>query len=385
MEEKYEFDQLLVAYFLKELNAEQEAFVIQAINKDQELKKRFEEYEQLWRLLGIKKNIDGINIELERRRLQEKLNPGKLAALNVGADADNPLQEHKKPARIYRILKATAIAASVILVIGLGWNFLRPKVDDKPGVAIENKQQQAAAQFYAQTESNTTGKTRKLLLEDGTEVLLWNGSEISFSKPFAPNKRDVVLKGKADFKVAKDKTKPFTVYSGDITTRALGTEFLITNYEKEKTITVRLLEGSVVVKSADSIKNKLNESFYLAAGEELLYNKENATALVRNFRDGLNQMTGKSELVKDNPSLPKNKEGSWYMFNNQSLPEIFDELENMFGVDIVYRKKELERLYFIGKFEKTDSLDYILRNIAMLNNLSLSKQKSQYTIRKKTK
>jgi hypothetical protein len=40
----------------------------------------------------------------------------------------------------------------------------------------------------------------------------------------------------------------------------------------------------------------------------------------------------------DNPSMP-HKEGSWYMFNNQPLIEVFDELEQMFNVHIVYAKK----------------------------------------------
>ena len=70
------------------------------------------------------------------------------------------------------------------------------------------------------------------------------------------------------------------------------------------------------------------------------------------------------------------------MFNNQSLPQIFDQLEKMFNVEIGYDRKDIEKLYFIGKFDKTDSVEYILGCITTINDLTLSKQGNKFLIHK---
>jgi ferric-dicitrate binding protein FerR (iron transport regulator) len=70
------------------------------------------------------------------------------------------------------------------------------------------------------------------------------------------------------------------------------------------------------------------------------------------------------------------------MFNNQSLASVFRQLEEMYNVDIVYAKKDVAKMYFIGKFNKDDSVETILQNIATLNNLKLTKESNTYIIRK---
>jgi hypothetical protein len=90
-----------------------------------------------------------------------------------------------------------------------------------------------------------------------------------------------------------------------------------------------------------------------------------------------------SKTTPDDPSLPKNK-GSWYMFNNQPLSEVFDQLGSMYNVEITYNKKEIANIYFIGSFEKTDSIGKILSKIAITNNLKITKAKegNKYSLHK---
>ena len=47
------------------------------------------------------------------------------------------------------------------------------------------------------------------------------------------------------------------------------------------------------------------------------------------------------ELEHDNPYLPQNAPGSWYMFNNQSAEQVLNQLEELYQVQIVFDKKEL--------------------------------------------
>jgi len=140
----------------------------------------------------------------------------------------------------------------------------------------------------------------------------------------------------------------------------------------------------VVIKSVDSAEDKLKTAFYLMPGQELLYNKRSVHAEVRKFRNDVsqNELKYKGNKSADNPSLPESNDGSWFMFNNQSLPDIFDQLKAMYAIDIVYNRSELEKFYFIGKFNKSDSVEYILRSLAKTNRLKFSKENNRFIIRK---
>ncbi|HTE11698.1 MAG TPA: FecR family protein [Chitinophagaceae bacterium] len=383
MEEKNDFEKLFISYLLNELNAEDEAYVIKAINADPVVKKDFEDFKNLLRLVHIKQNIDAIDLLQERTRLEELW---KSRQRNQPVTEINQLSvtgETKKPVTFGWYVRAIAAAASIILVLGFGWLMVYHKPVKAPSLVSKDNVAQDTEKVFTRFETNVSGQPRRFLLPDGTEVTLFDQSIVSFTTPFAGNKRDISLKGKASFKVAKDKTKPFTVYSDGISTTALGTEFSVTSFAKENIITVRLKEGKVVVKSPDSLKENFRIPFYLLPGQELVYNKQRSIAIVRKFKiDPAKDRYVAMEKLTDDPSLPKNNGGTWFMFNNQSLPQIFNQLELIYNVEIVYNRKDVEKLYFIGKFDKKDSLDYILKSIVTLNNLTLSKQKSKYIIHK---
>jgi hypothetical protein len=70
------------------------------------------------------------------------------------------------------------------------------------------------------------------------------------------------------------------------------------------------------------------------------------------------------------------------MFNNQALPDVLDQLSAIYNVEIQYSTEDLRQKYFIGKLEKKDSLSKILRDIALLNHLSVTNQNGRYIIKK---
>ena len=273
---------------------------------------------------------------------------------------------------IVRTLKRIAVAAVVIIAIGLGWRYIN--TTPKP----EN--QQAAEQMAAVTEThytrqrrmNTTTRPLPVSLQDGSTVTLTPGSILEFYAPFVKDKQRLVyLKGQAFFAVAKDSTTPFTVYSDGITTTALGTSFTIKAFEQEPFISVQLHTGKVVVKSADSIRRQLKEAVYLTPGYTMLYDKTKMLATVKMDKSNLAQAGSKTVVP------------NWYMFSNQPLDQVFQQLEELYGVQINYAKDDLKNMYFIGRFEKTDSLENIMRDIAVLNKLLVTRQGNIYTLTKK--
>ena len=62
------------------------------------------------------------------------------------------------------------------------------------------------------------------------------------------------------------------------------------------------------------------------------------------------------------------------------LEEVFDQLAEIYNVKIVYDKKDVKNLYFIGKYNSAASVETILKRIAILNNLTITKQDSAFII-----
>ena len=270
-----------------------------------------------------------------------------------------------------------------IVVLGVRFLGSEKHVADKKIVVREATLKGDTILSTARVERNSSPRARKFLLKDGTEVTLLPNSVLEFFEPFKNNRRDITLVGKAFFKVAKDKTKPFTVFSGNLSTTALGTHFSITAYPYQDFIIVRLIEGKVVVKPNFHLAMRTDKDFYLLAGEELTYDKNTSVASVKKFNENtMIARTQRENLPADSPLVPEDVKGSWYMFNNQSLDKVFQELENIYEIKIEYSKRDVKARYFIGKFDRNDSLETVLKQIALLNNLKVTRSGDKFIVKK---
>ena len=175
MDERNDIDRLLVSYLLKELTAEEEATVTETINSDPEFHRYFEEFKRLFRLLEIKQNIDGIDLEKERERFDKILSEKRNTSREITGEVyDIGQVEEKKRSRTYQLLRVAAVAASVLFILAAGW-WLFDKRDVKDPVIITNKKvQEDTVKLFTRVENNISGVTRQLVVNDGTEVTLWN-------------------------------------------------------------------------------------------------------------------------------------------------------------------------------------------------------------------
>ena len=376
MNNSEQLDDLITRHFCNELSNDEEAMLLQWLSASEENRQYYEALKNTWQLMKTDQTPDEINTDKEWAYFQECLQQddrGERAYTGAVAGSSSIVR---------RLLVATAIAASVLLIIAVGYNWWSAnKSNTNPVVATVEKNNPASV--VVRHEVNTSKKAKRLILSDSSEIVLDPLSEVTWNEPFIDNRRDIMLKGRARFTVTKDKTRPFTVISGQLATTALGTQFTVTAFERDDFITVQLYEGRVVVKPADSIRPRLKNDFFLLPGEELLYSNTQNTARVRRFMDDNTtaKSKGKNEhSTADQPSLPTGDKGSWYMFNNQPLVQVFKQLEEMYGVDIVYSENDIEKMYFIGKFSKNDSVSNILKQIAGLNNLTVTRENNKYTI-----
>jgi hypothetical protein len=282
-----------------------------------------------------------------------------------------------------RVIRAAlAIAASVIMVIALNSSWFS-RDNGKEHVATSKTKPTEKLFAVSRHEVNNSGKDRAIRLQDGSMIVLSDGSEVDFLEPFT-HKREIALKGKAYFRVAKDQSRPFSVVSGEITTTALGTEFLVTAFANESRISVRLYEGKVLIQPIGNSIDKIKKDIYLTSGQEFIY-ENTVTAKIRKFNikdAAADNNAFDQETALDNPSVPQDTKGSWYMFNNQALEQVFDQLAEMYEVEIRYNKKEIQNIYYIGQFSKSDSVINVLKRIATLNNLTITEKGKTFIITK---
>jgi len=136
-----------------------------------------------------------------------------------------------EPVRGNSIGKYWRIAASVALLVGLGYVSLR--YVERGGADAE--------QAVVQTRE---GKT-EVELPDGSRVWLNAYSTLTYPSAFGRKERGVSLEGEAYFEVTRERRRPFTVGIGDSRVTVLGTTFNILSPGQGKEQIVIVVTGKV--------------------------------------------------------------------------------------------------------------------------------------------
>ncbi|WP_443937234.1 FecR family protein [Pedobacter sp. MW01-1-1] len=276
-------------------------------------------------------------------------------------------------------LRFIGYAASALLVVSTGLFFYKSQEikpiplaqNDRP-LKVKNTERKLT-RFI-----NTSKHVKTNILPDGTIVELNPNTEISFY-PFDHGKRDVTLIGEGLFKVHKDKTKPFTVYANNLATTALGTVFRITAFKKSPFTKVELLEGKVVVKPQEKLREKGVQQVYLEPGKSFTVNMKTFQSFISNTNE---IVTGKKTLLTINKVIITEK---GITFNNEPLEHVFNTLQEELNVKIEYNTKLVSKMVFSGQYEfGHDEMESFLTMLCALNNLVVEKNEKGYIIRKQT-
>jgi transmembrane sensor len=302
------------------------------------------------------------------------------------ADAEMPLPGDYRGEMLAVIGKATAggdrarigvmrawvgAAAAAVILLMAGWWLVAKQAkgaDETGGV-------QMAAVWVGR--HNADDKKIRLTLPDSSEATLSPGATIRYRKDFGQyGKREVKVEGQAAFAVVKNEQQPFIVYSDRVKTTVLGTVFEVTAEKSSDNISVRLLAGKVMVTydpPADSARQ-----YILKPGQEFVFGKANSSVVIRDFRNHGEYLAQRANKRTARPDSLAN----WYMFNNQTLSDVFDQLALLYNADIQYSERDLRNKYFIGKLQMKDSLSEIIRDIALLNKLSVTVSSGKYVIKR---
>lgn len=189
-------------------------------------------------------------------------------------------------------------------------------------IVLGNKSLQTASSEVI--HKTAFGEIIDLKLPDGTSVVLNGNSEISYDKS---NSRAIRLQGEAYFKVQSipATNAKFWVTTKDLKVEVYGTQFHV-NTRESKT-DVLLDEGSIHLVLENGTTKKM------IPGELVSFSKEN------------NAVT--HQKVTRELSYAIWREGT-YVFNNITLKEVMNNVEQAYGLEVEFIDEELEQQLLTG-------------------------------------
>ena len=204
------------------------------------------------------------------------------------------------------------------------------------------------------TISTPMGGKFKVILPDGSLVVLNAASTLKYPVHFDEKLRKVSFTGEAYFEIAKleDKRKkrvPFYVYSNDQIVEVLGTHFNINSYDNEEYSKTTLLEGSVKIineKSAAPAK-------ILKPGQQAVIKRGDVQTKI---------------MIADQAQALAWKDG-YFLFKNTNIKDVVNELERWYNVDIQYEEAmEFENITgYISRNVKISSVLKMLQLSGIVN------------------
>lgn len=201
------------------------------------------------------------------------------------------------------------------------------------------------------TLATQKGEQTSVILPDGSKVWLNVDTRLSYPVNFGVRNRELILEGEAYFEVEKNEKLPFEVTSGNITTKAIGTQFLVSAYPESEIIKTSLLQGLVEVK----LTGRENPE-KLKPGQQICINKNSSNIEIKPFDEGFELGWKNNELV----------------FQLTPFDEVITILEKWYDIHIEYNPELFQTETLTVRFEKYETLENILKVISIAAGFSYS-------------
>lgn len=252
--------------------------------------------------------------------------------------------EDEEPVKVRRMFPFyLKYAAAILVIVVSSLYFFNNSLEKEP---------KTLAQIEVSAEN---GSRKRVMLPDGTSVLLNSGSKLQYNSEFGENTRDVTLFGEAFFDVVKQTEHPFIVHTEDINIKVLGTAFNVKSYPDDDVVETTLIRGLVEIKREEQ---PTAEAIYLHPNEKVTMPRCANCGDQAKKETVVNEPETKPGTVVQLDSIAKDKEWvetAWIYnrleFRKSSFADIAKKLERWYGVDITIGDEQLARQTFNGSFE----------------------------------
>ncbi|MCE7058163.1 FecR family protein [Algoriphagus sp. AGSA1] len=286
---------------------------------------------------------------------QYKMDEGDFAQMRDRLLEFNAKWEGQSPPSLYsdRYKKKFAwlwpVAASILIAGFLLFNHIGSA--DEEQVTVEE------AQVWL-TKSVPKGVKKVFHLPDGSMVMLNSDSEIKYLSSFE-NERVVELIGQAFFEVQKNEELPFTVISGELKTKVLGTSFDVSAYPEESRMHVAVVTGKVLVNTESGVSTTILPM-------EASYYDPDTKSLKKDSYDYNHLVGWRHRILK---------------FREESYGHVFDRLSKWYNVSFEFAPEVVLKGKYSGEFQN-ESLENVLNGMKYSLGISYEIQEGIVKIRK---
>ncbi len=198
-------------------------------------------------------------------------------------------------------------------------------LDEKGALIYQDHSDKVVKRQYNELVTPRGGEFR-VTLSDGTVVYLNADTRLKYPVTFVPDKREVHLSGEAYFEVAKDSLRPFYVITDNVKVKVYGTAFNVNTHRKGfvRTTLVNGKVGVTIVSTGQEMMLKPNQMLEYDSG------------------------TGSVELKDVDVYTYTAWKSGEFVFVNDRLEEIMEQLSIWYDADIFYANEELKDLRFTG-------------------------------------
>lgn len=172
------------------------------------------------------------------------------------------------------------------------------------------------------TQTNTSGAIQSIYLEDSSRIDLRPGCTVRYPKPFAKDKREVLLTGEAFFEVTKNPGRPFTVYTGEVATKVVGTSFLV-RAGKSRDVEVSVVTGKVIVERSEAEARE-------PSGNGVILTPNQKVTYYHNESHFVTGVVEQPEILQPRTELVASK---LFKFEETPLEAVLEKLEYGYGIE----------------------------------------------------
>lgn len=210
------------------------------------------------------------------------------------------------------------------------------------------------------------GVKGKITLPDSSEVWVNSKSSIKCPAQFDSRERRVQLSGEAYFKVKSNKNWPMRIETNQgVTAMVLGTEFNMTAYEDDPSVTLSLVKGKV----------ELHKSSKSGEVTRIALEPMESVQVYNDLAIGADK-TEMDDISLNNVSAWRD---GYLVFANTPMSEVVKIMERWYGVKFNPIDEQISRFKFTARF-RTESLTQILDLLGISSNIKYSIKENTVTL-----
>lgn len=195
------------------------------------------------------------------------------------------------------------------------------------------------------------GRRSMIVLADNSKIWVNSGSKVIYPRAFKEGKRQIYVEGEVYLKVARNEAKPFIVSTSSFEVEVLGTSFNVSAPKGSSKPSVVLVEGAVDVKDRLERHIKMQPNERVELNEAGISKKEKVNAL-----DYIHWV-----------------DGVWVL-NGKPLKEVLQYLAEYYG-QTVQCDPSIENEPFYGKLFLNEDLNKVIESIRQILPEPLATQK----------